>query len=61
MGKPLVMHYLWWYPHLRKHIIACGKRDVNKELQATVISAAVTCTRCRQTQRFKRLTQLVLP
>lgn len=53
MNKPLVVHFLWYYKVKERLIIACGKRDVFNELLTTVIRDNVTCTRCRQTLRFK--------
>lgn len=47
------VHYLWWYGVKFRFIIACGKRDVNEELLTTHDKVYVTCTRCRQTLRFK--------
>lgn len=51
--KILVTHYLWWYQVKERLIIACGKRDAHHELLGSKNGADVTCTRCKQTRRFK--------
>jgi hypothetical protein len=60
-SKPKVIHFLWFLAVRNKYIIACGKRDVHDELLSTYDHVYVTCTRCRNTQRFKEPTMPTKP